>query len=220
MVLDKGVEYHRCAAMPAPDLADLLRRALRPAGATEGDPTEERILDAALDAIAAHGTRRATMHDVAARSGVARITLFRRFGSKDALVERLLIRELLRFLARVDAGLDRLQDPAERVSEAFAACVRAGAEHPLVARLARTEPGAALERLNHGEPSPLEVGRRYVAGRIAADTGRADADEIADVLVRLAATYVLLPGPVLDTGDETAARDFARRVLAPIVGRA
>lgn len=205
--------------MPAqtPDLTALLSRALRPTGAPGGDATDERILDAALHAVAAHGTRRTTMDDIAARSGVARVTLFRRFGSKDALIERLLVRELLVFLTQVDAAIERLDDPAERVAEAFVACVRAGAQHPLVARMARTEPGAALERLHHGDPSPLELARRYVAGRIAADTGRADADEVADVLVRLAATYVLLPSPVLDAGDEAAARDFARRILAPML---
>jgi AcrR family transcriptional regulator len=189
----------------------LIARALE-AGAGELDPTEERILDGALAEIAERGTEGATMEDVARRSGVGRMTVFRRFGSKDALVERLLLRELRRFLAAVDERLAAIDDPGERVVEAFLACLRAGTEHPLMARMARVEPGAAMERL------PLEVGRVFVAARLRADDVE-NADAVADVLVRLAASYVLFPGEAVDVRDEAAARDFAERTLAPIVRR-
>lgn len=210
---------------PVTDFRALLTRALAPAE-VDDDATEERILDAALHETAAHGLSRATVDDVAARAGVGRMTVFRRFGSKDALIDRLLLREARAFLAEVDRALEALPDePAEQVAAAFVACVRTGARHPLVSRLARLEPGAALERLAHGDPSPLDLGRAYVSGRIAADreragisTARGTPDEVADVLVRLATTYVLVPSPVVDVADEAAARDFAHRVLAPILG--
>jgi len=189
-------------------LAALLDRAA--AGAGNEHETDERILDGALHEIAARGTAETTMTDIAARAGVGRVTVFRRFGGKEALIERLVLRELSRFLAHVDATLAGIEDEGDRVVEAFALCVRAGAQHPLVARLARTEPGLALERLSRGDPSPLDVGRAFVAARVGSD-------ELADVLVRLAATYVFLPGPVVDVSDEGAARAFARRALAPLV---
>jgi hypothetical protein len=68
----------------------------------------------------------------------------------------------------------------------------------------------------------LDLGRAYVAARITEDgasTGLASAEEVAEVLVRLAALYALVPSPVVDVADEAAARDFARRVLAPMVTR-
>ena len=191
-------------------MTSLLARAL---GGTEAlDATEERILDAALVEIAAHGSDGATMDGVARRAGVGRMTVFRRFGSKDALIDRLMLRELRAFLAEIDERLAAVEDPGERVVEAFLACLRAGTEHPLMARMARLEPGLTMERL------PLEVGVAFVAARLRAE-GVADADAAADVLVRLAASYVLFPGEAVDVRDEAAARDFAERALAPIVRR-
>ena len=184
------------------------------------DDTTDRILDATIVEMGEHGSE-ATIDAIAERAGVGRVTVFRRFGSKDALLQRLVGREILRFLAEVDAALESVSDPAERVAEAFVACVRTSVSHPIVARLARLEPGAALERLAAGSPSALDLGRAYVAARIASDgasTGAASADEVADVLVRLAAVYALVPSPAVDVSDEAAARDFARRVLAPMVG--
>jgi TetR/AcrR family transcriptional regulator, repressor for uid operon len=166
------------------------------------DATETRILDAALEAVAAGAS---TMDDIAARAGVGRVTLFRRFGSKDALMERLYAREVERFLAQVDAALSEFDDPADRIAEAFVACVREGARHPLLATVPR---GAVLEVLSAGDPSPLEVGRRFVAERLEPRQEAA-----ADLLVRLALTYVLIPSQL---DDEQAARAFARAYLAPI----
>ena len=163
------------------------------------EPIDERILDAALQAVA---QRASTMDDIAARAGVGRVTLFRRFGSKDALLRALYAREVERFLARVDAALAAFDDPADRIAEAFVACVREGSRHPLLATVPR---GVVLEALAEG---PLDVGRRFVADRL--EPGQ---EAQADLLVRLALTYVLIPGPL---ADEEQARAFAHAYLAPI----
>ena len=185
-------------------IATLLHRAM--AGPPAGDETEERILDAAL---AGAGT----MDEVARAAGVGRMTVFRRFGSKEALFERLAVRELQRFLTEVDEVLASIEDPGERVAEAFVACLRIGRSHPLLVRAA---PGELLELLGRGDPSPMQLGRAFVSARLREDTDVADPDEVADVLVRLAASYVLQPGPGTPRDDEEA-RAFGLRVLAPIV---
>ena len=169
------------------------------------DATETRILDAALGAVAAGES---TMDDIAARAGVGRVTLFRRFGSKEALLARLYAREVARFLERVDVALSEFEDPADRIAEAFVVCVREGSRHPLLATVA---PGTVLEALAAGDPSPLELGRRFVAERLDPPD-----DAAADLLVRLALTYVLVPSPEVDVRDAAAARAFARARLAPI----
>src|SRR3954447_7748818 len=147
-------------AVSTPDLRALLSRALTPDGAA--DATEERMLDAARGVVAAEGGRGATIDEVARRAGVGRVTVFRRLGSKDELLARMFAREVRRFLLAIDRAPDSVDDPAERVAEAFVACVRAAHEHPLVARLVGHEPGAALEQLSSGDPSPLDLGRAYV----------------------------------------------------------
>lgn len=197
-------------------LTDLLVRALADGG--DHDTMEDKILSAALAEFADSGMEGATMDDVAVRAGVGRMTVFRRFGSKQKLVERVMIRELRRFLLEVDERLNAVDGIEERVAEAFVCCVRAGTEHPLLSRVVAREPGAFFERLSAGSPSPLELGRAYVAARIRVDGAPvADADEAADLLVRLAVTYVLMPSTLVDVRDEEAARQFARRVLAPLV---
>jgi AcrR family transcriptional regulator len=169
------------------------------------NPTDMRILDAALAAVAAGAS---TMDDIAIRAGVGRVTLFRRFGSKEALLAQLYAREVAAFLERVDIALSEFEDPADRIAEAFVVCVREGTRHPL---LATVPPGTVLEALAGGDPPPLEVARRFVAERLDPPD-----DAAADLLVRLALAYVLVPSPLVDVRDDAAARAFARANLAPI----
>jgi AcrR family transcriptional regulator len=202
------------------DLATLFARALHEDEA-DASGTDVRILDAALEEFGAHGTRGATIDAIAARAGVGRITVFRRFGTKEALAERVAVRELRRFLAEVEEATAPLADPVDRIVVAFLACVRVATRLPLLARLVREEPGATLETLARGEPSALDLARSFVAVHVAIAQRDAGlevhrADEIADVLVRLATTYVLVPQGVIDVADEAAARAFAQRVLVPI----
>jgi TetR/AcrR family transcriptional regulator, repressor for uid operon len=190
-----------------------LTRALAGDDAT-ADATETRILDAALHEFAARGIRAVTVDDIAARAGMGRVTVFRRFGSKERLADLVYARELRRFLGSISDRFETVEDPGERVVEAFLLCVREARENPLVTRPAREEPGAMLERISRGDPSSMELGRRFVASYLQ---GSRDADEIADVLVRLAVSYMLVPSAVVDLSDEARAREFARAVLAPIV---
>jgi AcrR family transcriptional regulator len=178
------------------------------------DATETRILDAALHEFAARGIRATTVDDIAERAGMGRVTVFRRFGSKEKLADLVYARELRRFLASVTELFTTVEDPGDRVVETFLLCVREARENPLVSRPTAEEPGAMLERLSRGEPSAMELGRRFVVAYLQ---GAPHADQIADVLVRLAISYVLVPSAAVDLSDEDGARDFARRVLAPLV---
>jgi AcrR family transcriptional regulator len=211
--------------MPAadPTLLPALSRAL----ASEGEQGEhagidERILDAARDLIAAYGPRRTSIDDIAARAGVARATVFRRFRSKDAVIDRLVTREAQRFLLATREAILAAPDPESSVVEAFVAVVRYAASHPLLDRLARVEPQVLIESLRTGDPSPFELGSAFVADRLRSGQRRgaipdADADELADVLVRLTVSYLLIPSRVLDLGDEEQIRRFAHTMIAPLV---
>lgn len=52
----------------------------------EGLSTKDRILQAAIALFVEQGIRKVSMDDVAARSGVSRVTLYRYFGDREALV--------------------------------------------------------------------------------------------------------------------------------------
>jgi AcrR family transcriptional regulator len=180
------------------------------------DPdTDDRILDATLVEVGAHGASGTTIDAIAARAGVARITVFRRFGSKGALVQQMVLRELEVFLEALQAGAS--DDPAERIAEAFVACVRVSRDHPLAARLAREEPGDVLEQLTRGEPSALDLGIAFVSAELrATPEAKGDPGETAELLVRLALTYLLVPSRAFDRDDDQAARMFALRALVPL----
>src|SRR5918992_3714381 len=92
--------------------AGVLELALDPSVAHPDDALSERILDAALDLAAAFGLRNLTMDDVARRAKVGRMTVYRRFGSKQALVDALSVRESRRCLAALDAAAP-VDAPAE-----------------------------------------------------------------------------------------------------------
>ncbi len=60
------------------------------------DALFDRVAAAALDEFAEHGIRRTSMEDIARRAGVSRMTVFRRFASKQRLVEIVIAREVHR----------------------------------------------------------------------------------------------------------------------------
>ncbi|HEX6389668.1 MAG TPA: TetR/AcrR family transcriptional regulator [Solirubrobacteraceae bacterium] len=178
--------------------------------------TDDRILDATLVEVGAHGADGTTIDAIAARAGVARITVFRRFHSKGALVQQMVLRELRRFLDELQATPS--DDPAERIAEAFVACIRVSRDHPLAARLVREEPGNVFAQLTRGAPSALDIGIAFVSEELRAlELGGERPDEIAELLVRLALTYVLVPSGAFARQDDQAARAFAERALVPIV---
>jgi AcrR family transcriptional regulator len=192
-----------------------------------GDATSERILDAALTLAAASGLRHLTMDDVAARAKVGRMTVYRRFGDKQRLVEALGAREVRRCLAELDAA-GNLADPiADQIADGFVASMRIAREHPLLNRLARVEPEAVLEATIADGAATFELARAYMAGRLRAaqaegSIGDLDVDAAAEILVRLAISFVLIQPSVLPLDDPDRMREIARELIAPIVssGRA
>jgi AcrR family transcriptional regulator len=66
----------------------------------------DRLLDAAAAAFAEEGWRRLTMAKVADRAGVSRQTVYNEFGTKQALAEQLVMRELDVFLDVVREGFE------------------------------------------------------------------------------------------------------------------
>ena len=72
-----------------PETARQLALAFDPEVPTPEDAVYNRVLDAALALAAASGLRHLTMDDVARRTGVGRMTVYRRFGSKAALIDAL-----------------------------------------------------------------------------------------------------------------------------------
>lgn len=202
-------------------LTDLLPGLLEaPLAAT--DPADDEILDAALAEAVAFGLRRATMDEVARRAGVGRMTVYRRFGTKDELLRRLIVREAYRLVAAVGDATKAEPDLADRIVTGFVTVLRLTRDHPLIDRLVRVEPEVLTELSTLEHPDFVGLGRAFIAAelrRAQADGTIADVDpdQVAEVVVRLVISFVVLPRSVVDVTDDAAARTFARSVLVPIL---
>jgi AcrR family transcriptional regulator len=206
----------------ATDSIVLLSRAFGPQAEPVADAASERILDAALALAAASGVRHLTMDDVARRAGVGRMTVYRRFGDKQGMLEALAARESRRCLAELDEAIDPAAPVAEQVAEGFVASMRIARRHPLLVRLARFEPATVVESLTADGGAIFAAMRDFVATRLRAaqDAGALagiEEEEAAELLVRLCVSFVLIEDTVLPLDDEDRSRELARRLLAPIL---
>lgn len=199
----------------------LLERALSAADAPD-DAISNRILDAALTLVAASGVRNLTMDDVAGRARVGRMTVYRRFGDKQRLVDMLAAREARHLLGILDAAARPDQPIADQVAEGFVVSLRLLREHPVLRRMAEIEPESLLRVLNDDGGAMFTLMRRFVAERLraaqrAGTAGDIDAERAAEVLVRVMLSLALVRSTSLPVGDEDEARAVARRLLVPIV---
>jgi AcrR family transcriptional regulator len=199
--------------------ARLLALAFDPQVDAAEDAMSERILDAALALAAASGLRHLTMDDVARRARVGRMTVYRRFGTKSALVDALAVRECRRCLATISAAIDPSAPFADRAGAMFVAVLGVIRDHPLLARLARVEPEALLGELTRDRSAVFKLVREFLIEQIRDDPLVGDPAVLAELWLRLGASFVLIPDSVLPLHDEPATREAVKAMLAPVVGR-
>lgn len=201
---------------------DLLRRAL--GTDLPDDATTERILGAALQQAEDFGLRRFTIDDVARRVRVSRVTIYRYFPKKDQLLNAVLMRELRRFLTKVDAVLADQPTPEAKLIEGLTFCLAFLRGHRLLNRLLRTEPELILPHLTTQAGNLIAAGRAWIAGHIRAEVaaGRLalpdqDIDSAAELIARTVISLVITPQTVLPVDSPEGQRRLAELYLAPIV---
>lgn len=202
--------------------ASLLERAFEPGKAAPSDPASERILDAAMELAAASGIRNLTMDEIARRAGVGRMTVYRRFGDRQRLVDALAGREVRRCLAELDAAIDPADTVEEQIADGFAASLRIAREHPLLERFSGREPEVLLEALTANGAAIFVLSRDFVADRLRSAQvsgllGAVDVEAAAELLVRLAFSFALIGETALPLDDEERAREVARAMIAPML---
>jgi AcrR family transcriptional regulator len=204
--------------------ARLIELAFDPRVEAHDDAMSQRILDAALALVAASGFRHLTMDDVAARAGVGRMTVYRRFGSRQSLTDALAVRECRRCLNEIAAAIDPTKPIDERAVDLFAATLHVIREHPLLARLARVEPEALLYELNRDRSAVFRLVRDFLVAQIkaaqaAGELVAADPEPLAEIAVRLGASFVLMPDSVMALDDEQRTRATIRWFMSSLLQR-
>jgi AcrR family transcriptional regulator len=183
---------------------------------SEAPDARERILDAAYDLFSRYGIRAVGIDRIIERSGVARMTLYRHFESKDALVLAFLERREERWTKEwLQAEVERrAQDPADRLlaifdvfSEWFQRPDFEGCSFINVL-LEIGDPDHGLHRASSGYLARI---RGFVED-LAAEAGIADPDSFARQW------HILMKGSIVaagegDRGAARRARDIAALLL-------
>jgi AcrR family transcriptional regulator len=177
------------------------------------------ILDTARTVFETYGVRRANIEDIAARAGVSRSTVYRRFPTKDDLFEKVVRREAELFFTTLDQATTG-RTPQEAVVEAFALGVRLVHDSPLYSRIVESEPELfGLFSRSHVFPiGRFADGIAHTLRRCGTDRTETDLANIADILLRVALGIIVFPTERLDTSNPAAVRDYAARYLVPIIG--
>jgi TetR/AcrR family transcriptional regulator len=185
----------------------------------ESTDIDRAILDTARAVFETYGVRRANIEDVAARAGVSRSTIYRRFPTKDKLFEQVVRREAELFFSTLDQATSGC-NPQEAVIEAFALGVRLVQDSPLYSRIVESEPELlGLFSRSHVFPTgQFADGIAHTLRRCGADIPETDLANIADILLRVALGIIIFPTDRLDISDDAAVREYAARYLVPIIG--
>jgi AcrR family transcriptional regulator len=130
----------------------------------------DEILDAARATVLDFGVRRTTVSEVARRSGLSRMTVYRRYPDGESLMRALMTREFGELLSESLAALADGATGRERVVRAAVTTIDHLMTHPLMLRLLELEPETLLpyltERLGRFQTLAREATREaIVAGQ-------------------------------------------------------
>ncbi len=208
--------------VPSAILGPVIGRALSGGVTVSEHGTDQRIIDAVIAELLVTPLRKLALEDVSHRAGVTRMTVYRRFGDREHLIEATFAREVARFLDGVSAVEDPDADPTERVATVFATGLWLAHSHPVVAHWLATSPGDLLETILADDAFIVAAGSAFIATGIGemsplrAST-EAERQRSGELLARLFAALVLMPPPSVDLTDADQARNLARELIAPLI---
>jgi AcrR family transcriptional regulator len=151
--------------------------------------TKSRLLDAAGELFYAHGINATGVDTIVAKSGVAKMTLYKHFPSKDVLVAEWLRRQSERWRSDLDRSLSRIADsPADKLARLFEVLAEWFAD-PSFRGCAFVNCVTELSDPDHPGrrvcSEHRKLVREYLAG-LARQAGYADPERLAESLAMLA----------------------------------
>ncbi|MFZ3562335.1 TetR/AcrR family transcriptional regulator [Streptomyces sp. BH055] len=193
---------------------------------TNGDSDEVtvRLLDAAYEQFCRMGIKRSTMADVARLAGVSRITVYRRFDTKEALVEHVVRREFRRYFEQFAREIRGAATAADRVVVGFVSSLRAIRHNRLIGGLMAVEPDSVVPSMTTDGGRTQHVVQQFVAARLREEqragqvAAEVDVDVVAEMMVRICTSFLVVPSHVIDLDDDERMRDVARQFLVPMLG--
>jgi AcrR family transcriptional regulator len=151
---------------------------------------------------------------------VGRNTVFRRLGSKDELVHAVLARGLRRVFAALDRVVATTDDPFDRLVSIFATTIVTIRADPMAQSTLREHPDEIGELTAFAGGEFMRASVAYVVDVLTADRDRGalsvdvDIETVAETIVRLVHSVLLVPDLVRPLASEADLRAFARAWLS------
>ncbi|MFI5662803.1 TetR/AcrR family transcriptional regulator [Streptomyces sp. NPDC051684] len=194
------------------------------AAAEVPDDVTVRLLDAAYEQFCRMGIKRSTMADVARLAGVSRITVYRRFDTKEALVEHVVRREFRRYFEQFESEIRGADTVADRVVAGFVSSLRAIRHNRLIGGLMAVEPDSVVPSMTTDGGRTQHVVQQFVAARLREEqqagqvAAEVDVEVVAEMMVRVCTSFLVVPSHVIDLDDDERMREVARQFLVPMLG--
>lgn len=184
--------------------------------------TERRIVDSARHCFETLGVRGTRIEDIAAQANLSRQTVYKYFGGKEDIVDRIGLLEMAKVNEEIRAQIGKTSGFAEKITEAIVVSVEISRENPY---LRRTIGDAELMPRYPNRDAPLFRWQRTLWDRFllsAQARGELAADLGIDEVVRwiLLSQLMLLLACERGLIDPAAMRDLVRRlVVQPLLGQ-
>ncbi len=191
-------------------------------GQSAADVEREATLDAAAACYLRLGVAKTTAADIAREVGFSRATLYRRFGSHEAVFLAVLTRESEAMATEAHAHLAGFDDPAEQVIEGMLFSISQIRSRPVHAAVFGSDSAAwAAGQAFQEEALRLigDAGVRPLLAPALAD-GTLSEDDVADLvdwILRILLSFAAVPGDGGRTSDEIR-RQLTRWFLPAFTG--
>jgi AcrR family transcriptional regulator len=213
--------------------AEFVRRLATPDPAVVAqlqDPDEitTRVLGAALEQAELVGFRRTTMEDVARRSGVGRATLYRRFPTKAALLDAVVLAEVRRYFDGDNEARAHGTTLEDRLVHSTVFTVTFMRGHTLLRKLLRTEPETILPSLTIDAAAILDFATDLSADQLRDElygTTATTPDQerhlrtVAELHTRLTLSFIVTPHTRINLATLDDTRAYVRNYLLPMIIR-
>lgn len=188
----------------------------------KGDRSRIRLLDAAHEQFCKMGIQRTSMEEVARRANLSRITVYRKFSTKDSLVEQVVLREFRKYFDQFLVDIEHAETVDDRIALGFVSSLHAISNNSLISALVEAGPhvhGSIIG--NNGQT--LAMVRQFVASQLRKEqnagtiTDAVDVNLVAEMFVRVTASFLMIPSDTINLQDDAHMEAIARQFLVPMI---
>jgi AcrR family transcriptional regulator len=185
-------------------------------------PTDFAILRAAAEVISENGERNVTIDQVAERASFTRMTVFRRFGSRDSLLLATYAHALNEVLSIVTTAAATTTVLHDRALVVFSQLITCAENNPIAQRLVQVEPAVIIGLWRGTEFAGQVWGAALISQLLQSEDvtpviAPDEADYVGALLMRMVMSLLLAPDPAMIRSEQER-EAFLRKVVARIMG--